>query len=385
MDFHLTDEQQMIVNNTKKIAKKYDRAYWVKNHEQGTFTEEMWQEFAKVGILGITVPEEYGGLGLGITEIALVEEELGNHGVPLLMLIVGPALSVITIAKHGSEEIKKRFLPPTVTGETKFCFGITEPNAGTNTFNIQTFAKDEGNHYVLNGQKVFISGADVSDYMLLVTRTASLDQHNRTHGITLMIVDMKSDGITLNEVDTQIVHPEKQFLVFFDNVIVPKENVVGDPGKGIRSLFDGLNPERILVAAMSAGMGRYALNKGVSYANEREVFGRPIGAHQGLQHPLALAKSHLELASLMMRKAAWVYDNGGNAGEFANVAKLAAADAAVEACDIAIQVHGGNGFTKEYDLMNIYSMCRVMKTAPVSREMILNYIGEHVLELPKSY
>jgi acyl-CoA dehydrogenase len=385
MDFHLTEDQQMIVANTRKLASKYNREYWLKHYEKGTFTHEMWEAFADLGFLGITIPEEYGGLGMGIFEMSLVQEELANNGVPLLLLIVGPSLSLIPIIRYGTEEQKQRFLPPSVSGEEKMCFAITEPNAGTNTFRIQTFAKEEGDSYILNGQKVFISGVDVCEKMLVVTRTQQLNEENRTEGLSLFVVDTKSPGVSYSQIDTQIVAPEKQFTVYFDNVRVPKENLIGEPGKGVRYLFDGLNPERILVAASSIGLGRFALNKAVQYANERKVFDVPIGSHQGLQHPMAQAKAHIELAALMNRKASWVFDRKEKAGEFANIAKMAAADASLEACDIAIQVHGGNGFTKEYDLMAVYSLCRLFKTAPVSREMILNYLGEHVLKLPKSY
>jgi acyl-CoA dehydrogenase len=385
MDFHLTEEQQMIVDNTRKLTMRYDRKYWLSHYEKGTFTQEMWEAFADLGYLGITIPEAYDGLGLGIFEMSLVQEELAGHGVPSLLLILGPSLSLIPIIRHGTDEQKARWLPSAAAGKEKMCFAMTEPNAGTNTFRIQTFAKETGDHYVLSGQKIFISGVDVCEKMLVVARTETLDKTSRTKGLSLFVIETNAPGVSYSEMDTQIVAPEKQFVVYFDNVRVPKENLVGKPGKGSRYLFDGLNPERILVAATAVGLGRFALNKAVQYAKNRNVFDTPIGSHQGLQHPLAEAKAHLELAALMNRKAAWIFDRKENAGEFANIAKMAAADAALEASDIAIEVHGGNGFAKEYDLMAVYSLCRLFKTAPVSREMILNYIGEHVLALPKSY
>lgn len=357
----------------------------MRHADQGTFTRELWDELAALGYVGMTIPEEYGGMGLGMFEMMLVMEEMSSRGIPLLMLVVGPGLSILPLVKYGSDEQKQRFLPAAASGEKLFCFAITEPNAGTNTFRIETFAKKDGSGWRLNGQKVFISGVDVADYMLVVARTRPYNPEKRSDGISLFIVDTKAEGVTIQPIETQIAAPEKQFAVFFENVFVDEQNLLGEEGKGTAYLFDGLNPERIMIAAMAVGLGRYALSKAVDYANVRKVFNVPIGAHQGLQHPMALAKTHLECAALMNRQAAWMYDNGLNAGPYANMAKLAAADAALEACDIGIQVHGGNGLSKEYDMMNLWSLCRLLKVAPISREMILNYIGEHVLQLPKSY
>lgn len=238
---------------------------------------------------------------------------------------------------------------------------------------------------MLNGQKAFISGADVADYMLVVARTRPYDPQRRSEGLSLFIVDTKAPGLTLKQNDTQTVAPEKQFMVYFEDVYVDDRDLIGEEGNGIEYLFDGLNPERIMIADLAVGFGRYAVSKAVDYAKARNVFGQPIGGHQALQHPMALAKTHLELAALMNRKAAWAFDRGEPAGESSNMAKLAASDAALEACEIGIQVHGGNGFTKEYDMLNLWTLCRLTKTAPISREMVLNYIGEHVLGLPKSY
>lgn len=386
MDFSLTPEQKMIVESVvRPICQKYDRSYWLEHARAGTFPHELWRELADSSLLGLNIPEAYGGQGLGLTETLLVQREMAEHGVPLLMLIVGPALSGVVIARHGTEEQKRRWLPPMVQGREIFAFSITEPVAGSNTFRTSTFARDDGDHYVLDGVKVFTSGADVADHLLVVARTAPYDREHRTRGISLLVVDRDSPGVHLSDLHLQVVHPEKQFMVTFDNVRVPKDNLIGEAGGGVRALFDGLNPERMMVAATCVGLGRYVLRKGVEYAASRVVFETAIGAHQALQHPLALARTHLELADWMNLQAAWRFDQGMDAGAQANMAKLAAADAAVEACEIAIQVHGGNAYAPEYDLMNLHSMIRVLKTAPVSREMILNYIGEHVLGLPKSY
>ncbi|MBX6377221.1 MAG: acyl-CoA/acyl-ACP dehydrogenase [Clostridia bacterium] len=388
MDFELSETHRMLLDSVDAVAAKYGRGYWLEHAQRHTFPEEMWRELGELGYIGLTVPQEYGGAGMGMFEMALLMERLAEHGVPLLLLVVGPGLSLLPIVRHGSEEQKRRYLPAAASGEKKFCFAITEPDAGTNTYRIRTLARRQGDAYVINGQKVFISGADVADYMLLVARTTPFEEvagGNQREGLSLFVVDLKTPGITLHPLDVQIVEPERQFLVHFDNVRVPAQDLLGEEGQGFRYLFDGLNPERIMVAAMSVGLGRYVLQKAAAYARERRVFGVPIGAHQGLAHPMAVAKAHVELAALMNHKAAWTYDRGGNAGPWANMAKLAAADAALEACDVAIQVHGGNGFTRDYDLMSVWSLCRLLKTAPVSREMILNYIGEHVLALPPSY
>jgi acyl-CoA dehydrogenase len=385
MSFLLTHEQEMIVNNIKKLTKKYDRKYWLENYQQGTFPVELWREISNLGYLGLTVPEEYGGLGMGIQELALVEEELSRAGLPIVLLVISPALGTVIVSKHGSIEQKKKYLPGTVTGEKTFCFAITEPNAGTNTFKINTFAKKDGNEYIISGQKQFITAFDIADYMLLVARTSPYDKNDRYKGLSLFVMDTNCKGIEKSLIDVQVAKVEKQWMLYFNDVRVPADALVGEEGKGIKYLFDALNPERIMVASMCIGLGEYVLDKTVEYANQREVFSGPIGKYQALQHPMAEAKAHLELAKLMNRRAAWNIDNNKKAANEANIAKFAAADAGVEACDIALQVHGGNAYTKEYDLMNIYSFLRLQKTAPVSREMILNYIGEHMLGLPKSY
>jgi acyl-CoA dehydrogenase len=295
-------------------------------------------------------------------------------------------MDVTLIAKHGTEEQKRRYLPALAAGRERGCFAITEPTAGSNSFRMETLARRDGDSYLINGQKAFISGADQADYMMVVARTTPFDQvQDKREGLSLFLVDRRSAGVELTEQDTQILHPEKQFTIFFDDVRVPPENMVGSEGMGTRYLFDALNPERISFAAIAVGLGRYVLDKAVAYARERVVFDVPIGAHQGLQHPMAIAKTHLELAALMTRQAATTFDQGGNAGPHSNMAKYAAAEAAIEACDLAIQVHGGSGFTGEMDIITLWPFIRVLRTAPVSREVILNYIGEHVLGLPRSY
>jgi acyl-CoA dehydrogenase len=368
------------------ITKRFDRPYWLKCAREGRATHELWRAMAEAGLLGVGIPEAYGGFGGGVRETAALMEALSQAGMPPLFLVI-TGLSRTAILRHGSEAQKQAYIPPTVTGEKKFCFAITEPNAGTNTFKIQTLARQSiNNTYLLNGQKIFISGANEADYMLVVARTTSFKEvSDRREGLSLFIVDAKSKGIELQPLNIAITAPEKQFIVFFSDVEVPAENLLGEEGHGIRYLFDALNPERLLAAATCVGIGDYALRKAVAYARERAPFDKPIGSYQALQHPLAYAKAHLEAARLMLYHACDVYDQGGVAGPESNMVKLLASEAAVEACNLAIQVHGGYGFDTDYDIITLWPLARLMEVAPLNNQMILNYIGEHVLGLPKSY
>lgn len=379
-------ERELIRQFVKQLTAKYDRRYWVECATKGVGVDEMWRELGRAGYLGVSVPEEYGGAGVSMARLTILMEELANQGVPTMFLVISAGMGAIPIAKYGTEEQKRRYLPPLADGSEKFCFAITEPDAGSNSFKIRTLARRDGDHYVLTGQKVFISGVDNADHILVVARTQPADQvSNKREGMSLFIVDTKAAGFEMHRMDTRILIPERQFQLFFDDVRIPAANRLGNEGQGLKVLFDALNPERITVAAMAVGMGRYALNKAVEYAKTRKVFNTPIGAHQGLSHPMAIAKTHLELASLMTNHAAQMFDVGVDAGMYANMAKYAAAEAGIEAVDLAMQVHGGSGFTGEVDLITLWPFVRLMRTAPVSREMILNYIGEHVLGLPRSY
>ncbi len=387
MNFDLTPEQKMIYEYGNSLAKQYDRKYWLACAEKKQFPQEMYQKVADDGFVGMMVPEAYGGAGQGMTEMHLFLEGLSNNGIPLLSLVVGATMSVGFIAKYGTEEQKRRYLPDACKGKIRFCFAITEPTAGTNTIQITSIAKKKGDRYSLSGQKVFISDADGSDYALVVTRTIPhTEVKKKTDGFTLFILDLKKKGVQKTLIPVSITMPETQWQLFFDDVDLGPEDVVGEVDKGFGILFGSLNPERILVGAICCGLGRYALNKAVEYASERRVFNNvPIGSYQGLQHPLAASKTEIEMASLMTLKAAWVFDQGREAGEFSNMAKLAAADSAIRAVDAALQCFGGNGFTKEYGIFDLYPLVRLLKTAPLNREMILNYIGEHVMGLPRSY
>ena len=383
-----TAEEALIRDFVRQLARKYGRDYWLAKAREGAFTEELWQELAAGGYLGMMIPEEYGGGGLGLTEMAVLQEEMSHQGIPLLMLVVSNVMDALLIARFGSQEMKERYLPRLARGETKFCFALTEPTAGSNSFRTSTQARVDGDSYVLNGQKMFITGVDQSDYLLVVARTTPFEEvQDKQQGLSLLIVDRRTEGVTLQPLEMGVLHPETQFAVFFDDVRVPRGELIGEEGKGSKYLFDALNPERISAAAVAVGLGQYVLEKAVAYAKERVVFDKPIGSHQGLQHPMAIAKTNLELAALMTRYAAGLFDGGDKvaAAAYANMAKFAAAEAATEACDLAIEVHGGSGFSTDVDLITIWPFVRMLRTVPVSREMILNYIGEHVLGLPRSY
>jgi len=384
VDFLETDEQKMLREAVDGIAAKYGHGYFTERARTGGKTDELWDELGAAGFLGVNVPEEYGGGGMGISELAIVLEQLGVNGCPLLLLVVSPAICATIIARFGSAEQKQRWLPRFATAELKMAFAITEPDAGSNSHNIATSATRDGDLYRIRGTKYFISFADECEAVLVVTRTGT-DETTGRGRLSLFVVDLDSPGLEKTLIPVEIVAPENQYTLFFDNVEVPADRLLGTEGDGLRQVFLGLNPERIMTAAMANGIGRYALDKASTYARERSVWDTPIGRHQGIAHPLAKAKIEVELARLMTQKAAWAYDEGLDAGEPANFAKYAAAEAALGALDQAIQTHGGNGMSSEFGLADMWGLTRLMRTAPVSREMILNFVGQHSLQLPKSY
>jgi alkylation response protein AidB-like acyl-CoA dehydrogenase len=383
MDFDETSEQTMLREAVRKVAARFGHGYYVEAARAGRKTTELWDAVAAAGFVGVNLPEAYGGGGLGIAEMAIVCEELSALGCPLLLLVVSPSICGEILARFGGEEQKRAWLPGIASGKRKMIFAITEPDAGSNTHNLATTATRDGGTWRIKGQKYYISGADEADQVLVVAKTGASAKGRAR--LSLFVVDMDAPGLRKSLIPVEIVGPEKQFTLFFDDVRVPEDRLVGGEGDALKPLFMGLNPERIVGAAMAAGTGRYALEKACAYANSRSVWGVPIGAHQGLSHPLAKAKIELELARLMTRKACWLYDTGKDAGEAANMAKYAAAEAALAALDQAIQVHGGNGFASEYGLLDMWGAARLARTAPVSREMILNFVAEHTLNLPRSY
>ncbi|MER6953190.1 acyl-CoA dehydrogenase family protein [Streptomyces sp. NPDC000618] len=352
-----------------------------------TDTEGLWQEAAKLGYIGVNLPEAYGGGGGGITELCLVLEELGAAGNPLLMMIVSPAICGTVISRFGTEAQKQEWLPALADGSRLMAFGITEPDAGSNSHRITTTARRDsaGGDWLLTGRKVFVSGVDIADATLVVGRTE--DARTGSLRPSLFIVPRDAPGFTRRRIDMELHGAEKQFELVLDDVRLPAEALVGDEDAGLLQLFAGLNPERIMTAAFAIGMGRYALSRAVEYARDRTVWKTPIGAHQAIAHPLAQAHIELELARLMMQKAAHLYDAGDDtgAGEAANMAKYAAGEACVKAVDQSVQTLGGNGLTTEFGIAKLITASRVARIAPVSREMILNYVSHQSLGLPKSY
>ena len=387
MDFELSDAQRMILDYGGKLAETFDRKQWLEYSRRHEFPEHIWRQMGEDGFLGMMVPEEYGGAGLGMFEMSLLMEGMSNHGIPMQHLVVGPTMCLAHIARHGTEEQKRRYLAPACAGKEVWCFAITEPTAGSNSMKITTLAKtaDDGD-FRLSGQKVFITGSDVAHYAMVVARTTPFqDAAKKTDGFTLFIVDLNAPGVTRRPMDMSIVIPERQCELFFDDVALRQADVIGEVDKGFSILFDTLNPERIILASMLVGLGRYAITQAVEYASERQVFDAPIGSYQGLQHPLAEAKTEIEVATLMTYKAAWAYDSDRPAAEYSNMAKYYAAEAAIHAVDTAVQCFGGNAYTHEYGIFDLYPFVRMLRTAPLNREMLLNYIGEKVLGLPRSY
>ena len=388
--FTESEERQELRKAVAKLAGKYGGDWFAQKARAGEKTTELWLEIGRCGYLGINIPEEYGGGGGGIGDIAAVCEELATAGCPLLLMVVSPAICGTIISKYGTDAQKQRWLPGICDGTSTMAFAITEPDAGTNTHNITTTARKDGDEWVLNGRKIYISGVDEADNVLVVARTEALTPDGHKTGKVkpvLFVVPTDAAGFEAQPIPMEIVSPELQFSVFLDDVRLPVDALVGDEDGGLAQLFTGLNPERIMASAFATGMARHALGKATAYACERTVFKGPIGSHQAIAHPLAQAHIEIEMARLMTQKAAALYDAGDEfgAGEAANMAKYAAGEAACHAADVAVQTHGGNGITQEYGVAGLLVAARTTRIAPVSREMILNFVAMHSLGLPKSY
>jgi alkylation response protein AidB-like acyl-CoA dehydrogenase len=386
MDFAETAEQTMLREAVRDIGAGYGHEYFAEKSRAGDKADELWKAVADHGFLGVHLPEAYGGGGAGMVELQIVCEELAAQGCPLLLILVSPAICGELLSRFGTDRQKERWLRPMAAG-AKMVFAITEPDAGSNSHNIGTTATRDGDIYRLNGRKTFISGVDEAPEMVVVTRTSTDSETGRAR-LSLFVVDTDAPGLERALIPVEIKAPEKQFQLFFDNVEVPADRLLGDEGEGLRQVFHGLNPERIMSASICTGIGRYALARASEYANERAVWDVPIGKHQGVSHPLAIAKVELELARLMTLKAAWMHDHSDNrvaAGEAANMAKYAAAEAGLRCLDAAIQTHGGNGMASEYGLADLWGTLRLLRIAPVSREMVLNFVAQQSLGLPKSY
>ncbi|MEV2197954.1 acyl-CoA dehydrogenase family protein [Streptomyces phaeochromogenes] len=380
-----TDEHKALRAAVAALGTRYGREYLTKVIAAGAHPDELWSEAAKLGYLGVNLPEAYGGGGGGIAELSIVLEELGAAGCPLLMMVVSPAICGTVIARFGTDTQKQEWLPALADGTRTMAFGITEPDAGSNSHRITTTARRDGTDWILTGRKVFISGVDIADATLIVGRAE--DARTGKLKPCLFIVPRDAPGFERRQIDMELHGAEKQFELTLDDVRLPAEALVGDEDAGLLQLFAGLNPERIMTAAFAIGMGRYALSRAITYARERTVWRDPIGAHQAIAHPLAQAHIDLELARLMMQKAAFLYDSGDDAGagEAANMAKYAAGEACVKAVDQSVHTLGGNGLTGEFGLASLITASRVARIAPVSREMILNYVSHQTLGLPKSY
>ena len=381
-------ETQEIRDAVKAICDRFDDEYWRRKDAEHSYPHEFRDAIAEAGWLGITMPEEFGGAGLGIKEAAALMQTVGESAGTLAACstihinLFGPH----PILVYGTDEQKRRIIPSLVTGEQKPCFGVTEPDAGLDTTSIKTFARRDGDSYVINGSKIWTSTAQVANKILILARTTPKDQcAKRTDGMSLFYTDLDRERIEVREIRKMGRAAVDSNAIFIDNLRVPLEDRIGEEGKGFWMLLDAINPERILVAAEAVGIGRRALARATQYAKDRVVFGRPIGKNQSIQHPLAMSWMELEAANLMVWHAADLYDKGLPCGAEANAAKYLAAEKAFEACDRAVRTHGGMGYAAEYDVERYFREIMIPRLAPVSAEMILNYISEQVLELPRSY
>jgi alkylation response protein AidB-like acyl-CoA dehydrogenase len=379
-----SDEHKAIRASVAGIAERYGAQYFLERGRAGGDIEELWKDLGAAGLLGLHLPEEHGGGGGGMAEAVIVVEELAAHGMPLLIWVISPAICGNILSHHASEEMQRQWLPPIADGTKKMAFGLTEPDAGSNSHNVKTTARRNGTGWTISGSKYYISAVDQAEAVLLVTRDADHSTPEKS-ALSLFVVPTDSPGLTYQAIDTSIVSPDRQFTVFLDDVQVGQDALIGVAGNGLHQVFAGLNPERILVGALCSGIGRYAIGKAAEYAKQRRVWSTPIGAHQGIAHPLAESHIAVELARMATARSAELFDAGGAAGEAANIAKFAASEAALKALDQAIQTHGGNGLSHEYGLSELWFVTRLMRTAPVSREMVLNFIAHTSLGLPRSY
>lgn len=387
MNFAPTPEQEQIQAAIERVCAPFDADYWLQKDNEGGFPHDFHQALAESGWLGIAMPEEYGGAGLGISEAALMMHTISATGAGLsgASAVHMNIFGLHPVVVFGTDEQKKRWLPPLILGKDKACFGVTEPNAGLNTLKLQTRATRQGDHYIVSGQKVFISTAQVANKILLLTRTKPVEECKGTEGLTLFYTDLDRSKVEVHEIAKLGRKCVDTNQLFIDGLTIPVEDRVGEEGKGFSYILHGMNPERILIAAEAIGLGRAALARAAGYAAEREVFGRPIGKNQAIQHPLAEAWMDLEAAHLMVQKAAWLYDQGQNCAAEANAAKYLGAEAGYRACERAIFTHGGMGYAKEFHVERYMRESWIPRLAPVSPQLILCFIAEKVLGLPKSY
>ncbi|KAA0890940.1 acyl-CoA dehydrogenase family protein [Pusillimonas sp. ANT_WB101] len=388
MDFSLSSEQETIRDAIAKICERFDDQYWLEKDTHGGFPYDFHQALAKDGWLGICIPEEYGGSGLGITEAAIMMQTISRSGAGLsgASAVHMNIFGLNPVVQFGTEEQKQRMLPPLVQGIEKACFAVTEPNTGLNTTQLKVKAERQGDHYVLSGAKVWISTAQVAEKMLILARTTPLEEVTKhTEGLSLFYTTLDRDFVRVQEIDKMGRKCVDSNELFIDGLKVPVEDRIGEEGKGFTYILHGMNAERILIAAEAVGLGHAAIARATNYANERVVFGRPIGKNQAIQHPLAASWMALEAANLMMFNAASLYDKGLPAGAQANAAKYLAGEAGFKACETAVMTHGGFGYAKEYHVERYLREILIPRIAPISPQLILCYIAERVLGLPKSY
>jgi acyl-CoA dehydrogenase len=388
MNFALTEQQESIREAIARICSRFDDQYWFDRDHDGRFPEEFYQALAGDGWLGMCIGEQYGGAGLGVTEAALMMQTIAQSGggMSAASSVHINVFGLNPVAVFGNEEQRLRMLPPVARGEVKSCFGVTEPNTGLNTTQLKTRAVRKGDRYVVNGQKVWISTAQVAHKILLLARTTPLDEVDKpTHGLSLFYTNFDRDRITVHEIEKMGRKCVDSNELFFEDFEIPVEDRIGEEGRGFEYILHGMNPERVLIAAEAVGIGRLALSRAVDYAKQREVFNRPIGKNQAIQHPLAQNWMELEAANLMVMQAAWQYDNNMNCGAAANAAKYLAGEAGFNACQQAVMVHGGFGYAKEYHVERYLREVMIPRIAPISPQLVLCYIAEKVLGLPKSY
>jgi len=388
MDFALTPEQADIREQMLKLCAAFGDEYWLRKDREATFPDEFHAAMAKGGWLGIAMPPEYGGGGLGITEAAVMMQAVAESGACMsgASAIHMNIFGLNPVVVFGTEDQKRHALPPLIAGQDKPCFAVTEPDVGLNTTQLKTRAERRGDRYVVNGQKMWISTAQVATKMLLLARTTPLDQVKRkTDGLSLFYTDLDRKKVEVRLIEKMGRHAVDSNMLFIDGLEIPAEDRIGEEGKGFHYILHGMNPERILIAAEAVGIGRAALRKATNYAKERRVFGRAIGQNQGIQHPLARCWAHIEAADLMVMKAAALYDAGRECGAEANAAKYLAAEAGFSAAETAVMTHGGMGYAQEYHVERYLRESLIPRIAPVSRELILSFLAERVLGLPKSY
>ena len=392
MNFELNEDQRMIANAARDIAKDFPPEYWREKEENGEFAEEFFKAIADAGFMGIVIPEEYGGSGYGMMELLIAMEELAANGCGMAgvwYMVLTEVFGALTIVRHGTDEQKEKYLPKIAKGEMEFCMALTEPDAGTNTLNIRTTAVKDGDEWVVNGNKIFISGADRAKGMLIIARTTPREKaEKKTHGISLFLADLPNDAVKVNPIPKHGINYSKTCEVSFSNLRLPENALIPPLDGGWYHLLDTLNPERMSFTTAAIGISRLAISKAVEYSKQRKVFADPIGSYQGLQFPLAEAYATLECAKLMNFKAATLFDGGAHyreIGAAANMAKAVAVEAGIKAVYWAMQTFGGYGYAKEYDVERWWREINLIRLAPVTQQMALNFIAEHILGMPKSY